>query len=84
MFNGIETIECSRPGCCQLVGAREYSEGRIVQEEFYPDVVKKDENTYYCKDCYGNDEFKSPEFEEILEERYPEEEEEDEYEDLCD
>lgn len=51
MIDGIHWVKCSRPGCGKDVGARRYQDNKVIEEEFYPGIVKED-GSYYCKACF--------------------------------
>lgn len=49
MTDGIYEVTCKRCNCA--VGAQRFQNGKVVEEEFYPDVQKEGDN-YWCKHCY--------------------------------
>lgn len=60
ILQGVVFIGCARPGCNQVMGAQRYEGGKVVEEEFYPDVINY-EGHYYCKSCLQDrDIFKDP------------------------
>lgn len=56
MKNGIEYITCDRLGCNQLVGAKRYEEGKVVEEEYVPDACQVEDRFFCCQECADNEE----------------------------